>query len=302
MTGKKYSYDSAFSRNLGLISSKEQEILRQARVAILGLGGVGGIDLVALARLGIGKFTIADPDYFEMENSNRQYGAMYSNYGKSKAEVMAEVLKEINPEIEVRIFKTPIGSENVDAFLEGANAFVDAVDAFEIDVRRLIFAKAREKGIFAVGAGPVGFSTAWVSFSPQGMSFDKYFDLSDTQNAIEKFAAYITGMAPAATQRSYMDLSHFSFNRRRGPSSSLACHLASGVVAAEVLKSLLGRGGILSAPHYQQFDPFVGKYVRGVLRWGNRGLIQRLKRLYLTRFISLENRESNDNIHKGNGL
>lgn len=73
-----WSYSEAFSRNLGLISPSEQEKLRQSRVAVLGLGGVGGVNLVTLARLGIGRFTIADPDTFELANFNRQYGAMVS--------------------------------------------------------------------------------------------------------------------------------------------------------------------------------------------------------------------------------
>lgn len=83
-----WSYDEAFCRNLGLISPTEQQRLRNSRVAIAGMGGVGGIDMVALARMGIGKFTIADPDVFEIRNSNRQYGAMRSTNGQAKAEVM----------------------------------------------------------------------------------------------------------------------------------------------------------------------------------------------------------------------
>ena len=68
----KWSYDEAFKANRGLISEEEQEKLRNCRVAIAGMGGVGGIHLVTLARLGIGKFTIADPDVFEVANFNRQ--------------------------------------------------------------------------------------------------------------------------------------------------------------------------------------------------------------------------------------
>lgn len=91
-----WSYDEAFCRNLGLISPTEQQRLRNSRVAIAGMGGVGGIDMVALARMGIGKFTIADPDVFEIRNSNRQYGAMRSTNGQAKAEVMRNIVHDIN--------------------------------------------------------------------------------------------------------------------------------------------------------------------------------------------------------------
>ena len=85
-----WSYGKAFARNIGLVSPAEQEVLHTSRVAIVGMGGVGGVHLVTLARLGIGRFTIADPDAFEPVNFNRQYGATLRGLGRSKAEVMAE--------------------------------------------------------------------------------------------------------------------------------------------------------------------------------------------------------------------
>lgn len=276
-----WSYREAFCRNLGLISDAEQERLRRSRVAVAGLGGVGGIDLVALARLGIGRFSIADPDVFEVRNSNRQYGATRSAEGRPKAEVMAEIVRDINPEAEIRIFSEPLGANNADAFLDGVDVLVDGIDAFEIDLRRLLFRKARERGIYGLGAGPVGFGTVWVIFDPKGMPFDRYFDLGDHLDALEKFVAYVVGMAPAVLQRPYMDLRYLDFARRTGPSAGLACHLASGVVAAEVLKILLGRGPIYAAPCYHQFDAYRGRYVRKRLLGGNRHPLQRMKRWWL---------------------
>src|SRR5436190_7249977 len=77
----RWSYEEAFRRNRGLCTDNEQHILRNSRVAIAGMGGVGGVHLVTLARLGVGKFTIADPDSFDVVNFNRQYGATMSNLG-----------------------------------------------------------------------------------------------------------------------------------------------------------------------------------------------------------------------------
>jgi len=280
-----WSYSEAFARNLGLISPQEQARLRKSRAAVVGLGGVGGIDLVALARLGIGEFTIADPDVFEVHNTNRQYGATRSSEGRPKAEVMRDIVQDINPEARLRVFGEPIGPDNADAFLEGADVLVDGIDAFEIDTRRLLFRKARERGIHALGAGPVGFSTVWVIFAPDGMTFDRYFDLADDMDEIEKFVAYVAGMAPSSTQRGYMDLAHLDVVKRTGPSAGLACHLASGVVAAEVLKILLGRGRLYTAPFYHQFDAYLGRYVRKRLIGGNRHPLQRIKRRWLTSYL-----------------
>ena len=284
--GSEWSYRDAFSRNLGLVSPAEQELLRRSRVAVVGLGGVGGVDLVTLARLGIGRFTIADPDVFEIHNTNRQYGATWSARGRVKADVMASIVRDINPEAELNVFREPIGPTNADAFLKGADVLVDGIDAFEIDLRRLLFRKARERGIYALGAGPVGFSTVWVVFDPRGMTFDRYFDLSDRMDAIEKFVAYVIGMAPSSRHPRYMDLSYLDVENQTGPSAGLACHLASGVVTAEVLKVLLGRGRVYPAPFYHQFDAYLGRFVRKRLVGGNRHPLQWIKRRWLLNYIA----------------
>ena len=89
--GPPFDYRSAFSRNLGWVTEAEQERLRHRRVAIAGLGGVGGVHLLALTRLGIGKFHIADHDRFELVNFNRQAGATVDTLGRPKVDVMADM-------------------------------------------------------------------------------------------------------------------------------------------------------------------------------------------------------------------
>jgi tRNA A37 threonylcarbamoyladenosine dehydratase len=145
-----FSYSEAFSRHKGVFSDAEQERLRSCRVAIIGMGGVGGIHLMTLARLGIGKFTIADPDIFELANFNRQYGASMESIGRKKVEVMAEQARAVNPEIDIRILDEPVGENNIDSFMEGADILVDGVDFFAIDARRLVFAEARKRGIWVL--------------------------------------------------------------------------------------------------------------------------------------------------------
>src|SRR5205814_484436 len=99
-----WSYEEAFSRHRGLVSAQEQAVLKRKRVAIVGQGGVGGVHLITLARLGVGGFHIADPDRFELANINRQYGANIQTLGQNKALVMAEKARAINPEIGLKVF------------------------------------------------------------------------------------------------------------------------------------------------------------------------------------------------------
>jgi molybdopterin/thiamine biosynthesis adenylyltransferase len=278
-----WSYEQGFQRNLGLISSEEQAKLRSKRVAIAGQGGVGGVHAVALARLGIGHFTIADPDVFDVANANRQYGSFASTWGRNKATVMAEILRDINPDVDVRVFPERIDESNVEAFLDGADLFLDGIDAFELPARRLLFKKASEKRLFAVTAGPIGFSTAWLVFAPDGMSFEKYFDFKSGMDSSDEFAAFLVGLVPRATHRGYIDMSYVNLKDRTGPSASLACHLAAGVATGEILKILLKRGEVRAAPWFHQFDIYRYLYRSQRLWGGNRHPLQRMKRWILAR-------------------
>lgn len=149
-------YEQAFSRNIGLVSRDEQARLRDARVAIAGMGGVGGVHLVTLARTGVGRFTVADFDTFDAVNSNRQYGAFTHTYGRKKTEVMTEVATSINPGADLRVIDAALDEGNVEAFLDGADVVVDGLDFFVPHVRRLVYSAAR-------GASPWSRRARWGS-------------------------------------------------------------------------------------------------------------------------------------------
>ncbi|HZT82197.1 MAG TPA: ThiF family adenylyltransferase [Gemmataceae bacterium] len=280
-----WTYDEAFARHRGLLTPAEQERLRNSRVAIAGLGGVGGIHLVTLARLGVGAFHLADPDRFELANFNRQYGATVRTLGRPKAEVMAAEARAINPEVFLRVFAEPVTPRNVGEFLEGVDVLLDGIDFFALDARRLLFREARRLGIWAVTAGPIGLSTAWLAFAPDGLSFDDYFDLCDGQPRLDQLIAFLVGLTPRATHAAYMDLSQVDTRSGRGPSAGLACQLCAGVAAAEVLKILLKRGPVRPAPCYAQFDAYREVLCRGRLWGGNRHPWQRFKRWRLGKLL-----------------
>jgi molybdopterin/thiamine biosynthesis adenylyltransferase len=207
----------AFSRDIGLLSRADQMALAGARVAIAGLGGVGGVHLVTLARAGVGKFHIADFDVYEPANMNRQFGATVPALGRAKLDVMEEEALAINPFLEIRKFDTGVTAANVDDFLDGVDVVMDGVDFFCFEARRMVFNRARAKGIPVVTAGPLGYSSALLVFSPDGMSFDDYFDVNDQTSNRDALIAFAVGLAPRSTHGRYMDFSRVSFNRRRGP-------------------------------------------------------------------------------------
>jgi tRNA threonylcarbamoyladenosine dehydratase len=276
-----FAYDSAFSRNIGWVTQSEQAILKKSRVAIAGLGGVGGAHLLTLARLGISHFNIADFDDFDVHNLNRQAGAFMPFMGQPKIDTVATLARDINPEIDLRRFPQGVKPDNVDEFLRDVDIYVDGLDFFALPARRMVFAKCRDKGIPALTAAPLGMGTAFLYFSPTGMSFEDYFKV-DGHDPQEQYARFIAGLSPAMVQRDYLVAPEaVNFTEKRGPSTVMACDLCAGVMGTSVLKVLLGRGTIKSAPWGMQFDAY-HQTLRTTWRpFGNSNPLQQL----LLRFI-----------------
>lgn len=275
---KEAYFNEAFSRNIGLLTEQEQEILKNARVAIPGMGGVGGLHLIAMVRSGVGKFSIADMDLFEPGNVNRQYGATVQAFGRPKAEVMREQALAINPFVEIDVFSQGVTAENIDVFLKNVDVVIDGLDFFNFEIRRLLFNKAREKGIFVVTAAPLGFSAALLVFSPSaGMAFDDYFHIVEDMQPEEQYLAFAMGLAPRPTHIRYMDLKKVSFETRAGPSLGVACLVCAGMAGSSAIQIILKKGKIKPVPHYIQFDPYLMKFRKGRLFFGNRNPLQRIK-------------------------
>lgn len=271
-----FNYDEAFSRNIGWLTRREQDALRHKRVAIAGLGGVGGIHLLTLCRLGIGKFHLADFDTFDLANFNRQAGATVGTLGQNKLDAMIRQARDINPELDITGFADGVTPDNLEAFLDGVDLYVDGLDFFAFEARQQVFAACAAKGIPAVTAAPLGMGAAVLNFLPGSMSFDDYFRLNDGTEA-EKPLRFLMGLAPARLQMGYLvDPSTVDLANRKGPSTIMACQLCAGVAATEALKILLGRGPLRSAPRGYHFDAFRNQLALTWRPGGNRNPVQRV--------------------------
>lgn len=277
MRDASFAYDVAFDRNIGWVTADEQQALRRKRVAIAGMGGVGGVHLLTLARMGIGAFNISDLDTFELANFNRQAGAAMSTIGRSKVEVMAEMARDINPTLNIKAFGDGIRDDNIDAFLDGVDLFVDGFDFFVPEIRARVFQHCVELKIPAITAGPIGFGTCYIVFLPGKMSFEEYFRI-EGRPLEAQYARFLLGLAPKGLHRAYLvDPSRLNLAEKRGPSSAAAVQLCAGVMGGEAIKILLGRGRVRAAPYYHQFDAYRGCFVCRRLPFGNNNPLQRLK-------------------------
>lgn len=144
-----------FSRTELLLGKMAMEKLAASRVAVFGIGGVGGYVCEALVRSGVGAFDLIDDDRVCLTNLNRQIIATRKTIGRYKTEVMKERILDINPDAEVRIHNCFFLPENADEFPFGEYDYiVDAVDTVTAKIELVM--KAREKGvpiISSMGAG-----------------------------------------------------------------------------------------------------------------------------------------------------
>lgn len=144
-----------FSRTQLLLGQEAMERLAGSRVAVFGIGGVGGYVCEALVRSGVGAFDLIDDDKVCLTNLNRQIIATRKTVGKYKAEVMKERMLEINPDAEIHVHKCFFLPENADQFqFEEYDYVVDAVDT--VSAKLEIVMRAQEKNvpvISCMGAG-----------------------------------------------------------------------------------------------------------------------------------------------------
>lgn len=281
-----FNYHEAFSRNIGWVTESEQQQLRSSRVAIAGLGGVGGAHLLTLSRLGVGNFNISDLDTFEIPNFNRQAGAFLSSIDRPKAEVLAEMACNINAELDLNVFSDGIDANNIDEFLSGVDLYVDGLDFFAVDVRRKVFQACADKGIPAITAAPLGMGVALLCFMPGEMTFEQYF-LMEGQAKDEQLLRFLMGLSPAMLQMSYLvDDSRVDFEAQKGPSTVMACEMCAGMAATNALKVLLNRGQIVAAPYGLHFDAFKNKLKKTWRPGGNNNLIQKLGLMIVRKRLS----------------
>lgn len=144
-----------FSRTQLLIGREGIDRLSRARVAVFGIGGVGGYVCEALVRSGVGAFDLIDDDRVCLTNLNRQILATRKTVGKYKAEVMAERMREINPNVDITIHKCFFLPENADDFPFNEYSYVvDAVDTVTAKLEIILRAKAEGVPVIsAMGAG-----------------------------------------------------------------------------------------------------------------------------------------------------
>ena len=208
-----------YVRNREAISVKEQLKLAEARVAVVGAGGLGGQVILLLARVGVGHLVVVDHDLFDETNLNRQALCSRESVGRPKSEEAVAVVRTINPGVDVTPHKAKLDDSNAREILDGSDVVVDALD--NVPTRFALERAAKALGIPLVHGALAGFEGRMMTIFPEDPGLKNLYGSNQAKVDDTKRPEAILGV-PVLT-----------------PS------FIANLQAVEVLKILLKRGKIL---------------------------------------------------------
>lgn len=230
-----------FSRTELLFGTKAMEKLSKSRVAVFGVGGVGGYVAEALARSGVGAIDLIDKDTVSITNLNRQIIALYSTVGEYKVDVMKERILDINPNCKVETYRCFYLPETKDEFeFSKYNYVVDAVDTVTAKIQLVIQAKESEIPIISsMGAGnklnPAEFEVADI-YKTSVCPLAKVMRRELKKRGVRKLKVVYSKEEP---RKPLEGLCEIEEGRRQTPGSTAFVPSVAGlIIASEVIKDL----------------------------------------------------------------
>lgn len=246
-------YAQRFERNGGYLLPSEQSRLQDATVAIAGVGGDGALVAVELARMGVGSFKLADPDPFEIENSNRQAVCNEATVGINKAQAVGDYLRAINPDVEIELYKDGITVDNTEEFVTGANLVIDETEFTYTALGIMLHRATRPLKIPVLTALNIGFGAIVTTYHPEGRTLEKQLGFSerDSLEEIAKAEVNISRWLPYLP--GYGDLKvleKVASGEKSAPSIAPGVALAAGIATTEAFLNLVGTENNRRKPVY----------------------------------------------------
>lgn len=259
--------DKAYQRNFGFWNESEQQRLSRAKVAIAGVGGDGFQLGYKLAMMGVNHFSVADPETFERENSNRVIGATSSHIGQNKAEVFKEMVTDMRPDATVEVFTDGVNNENVEEFMHGADLVLDESELTRLEIGTMLARTARKAMIPDLLVMNVGFSAIATSFHPEkGKTFEDIMGIPKGAplNEVAEMEVAFSRCLPYIPK--YGDLNTLIATQKGAPLPSISqgVDVASAIGSTEVFLHLTQNTGNHRrqptwAPKFRYMDSYNGE-------------------------------------------
>ena len=225
------------SRQMSIVTRSEQQRFKDAKITVIGCGGIGGETIEMLARMGIGELVLVDKDAYDLSNLNRQTLATIADLGLTKSDVAEEKVRLINPYVKVTTFNEHVDQTNIEKVIGDSDIVIDALD--NVLTRVIVSRAAKEKGIpYIHGAihGTLGQITVFLPNSDK--TYEEMFNLPSigkelNDETIGELKKVTSGVPPVI-----------------GPTPNLIGCLE----AFEAYKAITGVGKVTVAPKILTFD------------------------------------------------
>ncbi|NLC51066.1 MAG: HesA/MoeB/ThiF family protein [Firmicutes bacterium] len=172
-----------YQRSMGITGIEGQKLLLQSRAVVVGAGGLGGLVIELLARMGIGTLIIVDGDTFSESNLNRQILCTENNLGESKAKVAAQRVRELNSAVEAIAYAERATEENLATILAGADVALDCLD--NLPSRHLLQKECRRLGIPMIHGAIAQYMGQVLTIFPEDKGIETLYPDRNMERGVE---------------------------------------------------------------------------------------------------------------------
>jgi len=261
------SYNELTERNWGVITKEQQEILKNSKVCIPGMGGLGGVIFEILVRTGIGSFSIVDNDKIEPTNANRHIFAFNNTMGEYKVDVAERFAKNINSEVKINKY-VKVDEDNVGEILSDCKVIALSID--KIFPCIIIDRKAKELGIPIVEGWALPYMNVRVL---KDLTIEKAYGIEmknklaeiskeEMANAQLKIFSFLSNLGGGKVKDYYLpEAIKMLMETGRVPSFGPLVWLTATIMSLETIRVLLNWGEVATDCDFKLYNPFEYKTI-----------------------------------------
>jgi molybdopterin/thiamine biosynthesis adenylyltransferase len=254
------NYEDLCQRNLGIFDRREQERIRDARVVIIGCGGIGGVMALVLARSGLGHFVLMEPEVYEPSNMNRQIACFTDTLGINKAACIKENILRINPQAEVTVHERALVPTEIGEIIKLGDVIAPVMDDWALSLTAIeMIRKSGKPAVMAYPVGALGRACTFLPDSPSvaeclampfGLDYEELEEYTKRPEARRLLQYYVT---EGAWREEWFE--RWCVGELPHAQICTIVWITSCLAATEILKLITGKWKPVVAPYYWHITP-----------------------------------------------